>query len=509
MIFITPSTSATEAKDYYTRQLAPSDYYTNDMAEMPGKWHGLGSKLLGLEGDVRQKDFFALADNLNPQTGKNLTRNTQTARRVLYDFTFDVPKDVSLAYELGGDERILEAFQSSVNETMHEMEGAMMTRVRVKGADEDRVTSNMVWAGFTHRTSRPVDGLPDPQLHMHATVFNATFDPVENKWKAAQFSNLVRDKGYYQAAFHSRLSGKLSAIGYKPERVGNSFRLDGIDESIAKTFSRRTAIIDAEAERLGITNAKTKGQLGRRTREQKDAAPQSMQDLRKLWKARISDDEQDAINTARFRGPNDSPSAGEAMDYALSHCFTRASAVPEKELLKTALIHSVGNASVEDVHEQLSRPNILRREKAGIVYATTKEVLREEIAMSDFVREGRGKRFKLGGVKPPALEGHLSKEQRDAALVILNSRDTVTALKGGAGTGKTTMIKETVRVIESTGKKVFTFAPSADASKGTLRNEGFANADTVEQLLTNQKMQATLKNQVIWVDEAGLCPSSI
>jgi len=204
-----PSTSATEAKDYYTRQLAPSDYYTQDMAEMPGQWHGLGSELLGLKGDVQQKDFFALADNLNPQTGKNLTRITQANRRVLYDFTFDAPKSVSLAYELGSDERVLRAFQSSVSETMNEMEGAMMTRVRAKGADEDRVTSNMVWAGFTHRTTRPVDGLPDPQLHMHATVFNATYDTVENKWKAAQFSNLVRDKGYYQAAFSFAAGGQV------------------------------------------------------------------------------------------------------------------------------------------------------------------------------------------------------------------------------------------------------------------------------------------------------------
>jgi hypothetical protein len=34
------------------------------------------------------------------------------------------------------------------------------------------------------------------------------------------------------------------------------------------------------------------------------------------------------------------------MDYALSHSFERSSAVTEKELLKTALIHSVGTASV-------------------------------------------------------------------------------------------------------------------------------------------------------------------
>ena len=146
-------------------------------------------------------------------------------------------------------------------------------------------------------------------------------------------------------------------------------------------------------------------------------------------------------------------------------------AVPEKELLKTALIHGVGSASVNDIRDELSRPNILRRVKGGVVYATTREVLREEIAMRDFVREGRGKHIKLGGIKPPSLDEQLSKEQQAAALVILGSRDTVTALKGGAGTGKTRMMQATVKAIESTGKQVFTFAPSAEASRGVLRRK--------------------------------------
>jgi hypothetical protein len=37
-----------------------------------------------------------------------------------------------------------------------------------------------------------------------------------------------------------------------------------------------------------------------------------------------------------------------------------------------------------------------------------------------------------------------------------------------------------------------------------LRAEGFETADTVERLLVDPKMQATVKNQVVWVDEAGL-----
>ena len=504
MLFITPTTSATEAKDYYTRQLAPSDYYTKDMAEMPGQWHGLGSELLGLKGDVQQKDFFALCDNLHPETGKNLTRNKQADRRVLYDFTFDAPKSVSLAYELGHDERIPELLQSSAKETMEEMERAMMARVRVKGADDNRVTSNMVWAGFTHRTTRPVEGMPDPQLHMHATVFNATFDSVENKWKAAQFLNMVRDKGYYQAAFHSRLSGKLAELGYGIERDGNSFKLKGIDKSIADKFSRRSEIIDAEAERLGITDAKAKGQLGRRTREKKDASPKSMEELRKLWRDRLSDGELESIIGARRGQTGTSPDAVQAMDFALSHCFERQSAIPEKELLRTALIHSVGNASVREIHNELSRDNILSQDRAGMRYATTREVLREEIAMSDFVRKGRGRHVKLGGIEPPALDPALGPEHCEAGRLILNSRDTVTALKGGAGTGKTTLVKAVTEAIKSTGKEVFAFAPSAEASRGVQRAAGFENAETVERLLIDPKMQEAVHGQVLWVDESGL-----
>ncbi len=504
MIFITPSAGSTWAKDYYTRQLAPSDYYTKDMSELPGQWHGLGSELLGLKGDVQQKDFFALCDNLNPQTGTNLTRNTQASRRTLYDFTFDAPKSVSLAYELGNDERVLAAFQASVKETMAEMEGAMMTRVRTKGADTDRVTANMVWAGFTHRTTRPVDGVPDAQLHMHATVFNATYDPVEDKWKAAQFSSLVRDKGYYQAAFHTRLAHKLEALGYGTERDGKSFRLLGIDKGLTEKFSRRTEIIEAEAQRLHITNEKSKGELGRRTREKKDAAPKSMTELRRLWDARLTDAERQSIADSRNGHEGSSPTAKEAVDYTLSHSFERASAVPEKELLKNALIHCVGKASVEDVKAEFARRNTLGRERDGVRYATTKEVLQEELAMTAFVRDGRGKFSKLGGTAAPKLDPALSREQRDAALVILGSRDRVTALKGGAGTGKTRMLQATVKAVESTGAQVFSFAPSAEASRGVLRSEGFANAETVERLLIDPKMQAKVKNQVLLIDEAGL-----
>lgn len=505
MIFINESKNATEAKDYYTRHLGPSDYYMKDAAEMPGQWRGLGAQLLGLKGEVKQQDFFALCDNLNPQTGEQLTPNTKENRRVLYDVTFDCPKSVSAAYAIGGDKRVLDVFRNAMEDTQDEMERDMMTRVRKDKSFDNRVTANGVGASFIHLTTRPLeDGVPDFQLHGHGVWFNASYDPVEGQFKAGEFSNFYRDKGYYQDAFHSRLAKGLADIGYGIERDGNSFRLAGIDPAVMQRFSRRTEQIEAEAERLGITDAETKGELGRRTRRQKDKHPRSMTELENIWKSRMSDDEVASVFAARDRQAETTTLGAEpAMDYALAHHFSRRSTLPEKELLRTALKQSIGTASVEEVTAQLSRDNILRKRRDGITYATTKEVRDQENAIRDFVRDGRGKFVKLGGADPEIIDPALGKEHQEAGRVILNSRDRVTALKGGAGTGKTTLIKAVVAPIERTGKEVHLFATSTDAVS-VLHDEGFANAQTVARLLVDRELQGKLKNQVIWLDEGGL-----
>jgi TrwC relaxase len=80
---------------------------------------------------------------------------------------------------------ITEAFR----ETMVDVEAGMATRV--KGADEEgsqrhenRTTGNIVFAAFVHTVSRPIDGIPDPHCHIYGYVFNVTFDPVKERWKA-------------------------------------------------------------------------------------------------------------------------------------------------------------------------------------------------------------------------------------------------------------------------------------------------------------------------------------
>ena len=212
MLRITQQNSAPDAKRYYTT----ADYYSEGQ-EIVGLWGGKGAKRLGLEGTVDRFSFERLCDNLDPRTGEPLTARTRSERTVGYDFTFSVPKSVSLLYALSGDQDILEAFRAAVDETMREAEAEMKTRVRMEGQDSDRTTGNMVWAEFIHSTSRPVDSLPDPQLHAHVFAFNTTWDGEEQRWKAGQFRELKRDAPYFQAGFRVRLAGKLQGLGFGVE----------------------------------------------------------------------------------------------------------------------------------------------------------------------------------------------------------------------------------------------------------------------------------------------------
>src|SRR5215469_8899013 len=126
MIRITQQDSAKDAKRYY----ATADYYSEGQ-ELVGSWGGKGASRLGLEGTVDKFSFERLCDNLGPQTGEPLTVRTRSERRVGFDFTFSVPKSVSLLYAMSKDQAILSTFREAVDETMRDIEAEMKTRVRL------------------------------------------------------------------------------------------------------------------------------------------------------------------------------------------------------------------------------------------------------------------------------------------------------------------------------------------------------------------------------------------
>ena len=207
MLRITMSDSGEGATKYFDAALGTTDYYAKDN----GQWGGKVAEKLGLGNEVMRKQFIALALNKVPGTDQRLTVRIKGKRTAGYDFCFSVPKSISVYLAETGDEAVERMITESFKETMADIESRMETRVRVGGQDRDRISGNMVYAWFVHRETRPIDGMTDPHFHIHAYVFNATFDEIENRWKAGQFINLKADAPFYEAGFNARVASKLIA----------------------------------------------------------------------------------------------------------------------------------------------------------------------------------------------------------------------------------------------------------------------------------------------------------
>ena len=172
----------------------------------------------------------------------------------------------------------------------------------------------------------------------------------------------------------------------------------------------------------------------------------------------------------------------------------------------------MGSVRPENVSDIAHHPEVIGEMHDGQLMTTTKTVLRDEVAMLQFAKEGQRKFspfVNAAHMPEDSLDG-LSAEQKEAAMHVLSSRDTVTGVVGKAGNRKNKNdARHHRRALESgSGKKVYVFAPSSQASRGVLKKkEGFQNAETLEMILRSEKLQNETKGQVLWVDEAGLVSS--
>lgn len=481
-----------------------------DDQELQGSFNGKLAERIGLEDKATKDAFFKLCENVNPVSGKQLTPRTKTERTVGYDINFHCPKSVSLVHVLSKDDHILQAFHKSVSETMRDMEADAKTRVRKNGSHEDRETGELAWAEFIHQTARPVgDNVPDPHLHCHAYVFNATWDEKEQKIKAGKFQDIMRDIPYYHARFQKRLSDNLISLGYQIRLTNKSWELAGVPQEAIDLFSKRTDEIGRVAKEKGITDAKALDKLGAKTRSKKQKGL-SMSELKAEWKRQLKELETNGTGTQnkaiRFapKKIQEKLADQDCINYALKHNFERASVMRDRKILTTAYKYALGNSSVslDGITQEFKKDDrIIHVKEKGKTLCTTREVLAEERNMVDLAKRGKNKLVPLYE-KTPSLK---AKDQQAAAIThVLTTKDRVSIIRGVAGSGKTTLMQEAIELMEAKGKTVTVVAPTAQASRGVLKDEGFEKADTVARILADKNMQETLYNQVLWVDEAGL-----
>lgn len=523
MLRVYQSTSAAQAKNYFSNELIKGDYYTEGQ-EIAGMWGGKAADMLGLSGTVGQAEFNALVDNAYPDTspsaGERITPHNKSNRRPGYDLTFNAPKALSLLYEYSQDERLLDAFREAVKNTMGSIEEAMHTRVRKDGKNEDRQTGNLAYAEFVHFTARPVEAMaPDPHLHAHCYAMNLTYDQVEDQWKAGEFSAIKSDAPYYEALFHSHLTKSLADMGLDIVKDGKFWSIDGLEKDTLAKFSNRAEQIEEAARERGIKTDKGRDSLAQNTRSGK-VGGLTRDALRETWWDRLDTSERATLDDLNKFDPGGSEppmfTPEESVEYAINHRLERQSVSSVNRLKESALRHAFGSVSPAEIDAEFAANDDL------IVVgdrATTEEILSQEKQIVRYTLDGYAMHDKLNAdYEIEAVTDYrtgkqfeLGNDQKNVIENLLNSRDRVMAVHGKAGTGKTTALATLVDGIEQGGGSAMMLAPTADAAYDTLKKDGedyrshaLQNAHTLARYFVDEKLWESSRGNTLIVDEAGL-----
>jgi len=501
-----PQLNLTSAKEYFREHLSVGDYYAEGQA-VTGEWFGEAAGKLGLKGKVGEQEFLALCEGLNPETGQRLTarRNskrreagkTVANRRVFYDFTISPPKSVSVV-ALMQDARILELHNQAVKLAMGELEKFAGTRVRKSAQNGERVTGNVLGAAFRHDTSRELD----PLVHTHCVVFNATFDPVENRWKALDASAMYRVQRFANNYYVHELAKGLRALGYEIANNGPSFEIKGVPASVITQFSKRHRQIDEETqkriEREGLRgNVKDVREQVARDERKRKIKDSTAERLRPDWIRQLSQADHAALDTLCGVTPRTPAKANvtEIVAWADEHLFERRSVVNDYELMAAALAHGRGeDFDLAGMREAIEKRGYIREK--GTYKLTSRDVLCCELDIVMAARDGRRRHAPLN--LDHACSPALSPEQRAAVNHILKSRDFITLFRGGAGTGKSFALKEVEQGLVANGHLVVVLAPQRQQVTDLQKDD--LPAQTVAQMLTTKQL---LTKAVVIVDEAG------
>lgn len=219
----------------------------------------------------------------------------------------------------------------------------------------------------------------------------------------------------------------------------------------------------------------------------------------------------------------------QAIDAALDHLSEKESLFDRRQLMLEAIKQGMGQVQASDidavmqVHGRIvwageqSKTVENTRGKKIVVRAemvTTVESVARDGWIQGFCSEGRGKLSPLMSCKDAeqavaAAEERqgfsFAEDQKAAVMATLTSEDRVSALIGGAGTGKTTAMRSVVDAARSMGLETVGLTPSHGARQ-ELQDAGTDQNITTAAFLM-QKAQEDQRPRLYILDEAGMVGS--
>ena len=549
MMTLSKALAAGQAKAYFQAEYtnAQESYYSEGET-VKGKWFGKQVEAWNLQGDVEQEHFDHLCEGQHPLTGEQLVRHVTSHKyeniygetiqssehRAGWDATFSAPKSVSLAALVGGDERILQAHDRSIDVALNELE--KYTQARMGGNHPAQTTGRLIAAKFQHDSARPdrTTGYAAPQLHTHTVIFNIT-ENDDGRIKPIQPLELYRSQRYATQIYRSVLASELQKLGYEIVVDGRTGapEINGFSKEYLAASSPRREEIQREAaamkDRLAQQGVMVEDGAGLRQAAAKTDRLSKQYDRQQMRLRHLEMDtkfgEQSlrSVQEAHERGSANvldddiRARARESVTFARENAGDREAVVDKRTVLVDALRRNLSFTTYEAVVDEFSRNvesgNLIRIiRNPGIEELTTSQTVAMEQSNIRTVVAGKEtqtpvlEQEQLG----PFIQDITNKQgitlngaQREAVEMILGSQHRIIGLEGLAGTGKTTTLSVLREAVESCGYEVEGFAPTG-AAADLLAESGIPTSTLQQFVFSSQTASLDTEKRLYILDESSL-----
>ena len=310
-------------------------------------------------------------------------------------------------------------------------------------------------------------------------------ETADGKTRALDPQSVYAAQTVGTSVYQAELTYKLTRMGYQFEagKCGAP-EIKGYSAEYLNHQSARTQQIQEYMEKHGVSGKEAANIAARMTRSGKlDITQGDQRAMNAERSVLFGNQERSVMAAARERSQNlslntpaeDAAAAQRAVTFAARKVFERESQVSEGMLIREALNRSVGQVRFADLRQDVDRriearelvPDDANR-PGHVPRYTSSELVRLERATLQIMRDGQEQQTPIVPAKELAqYASHYQKlndNQRAAIETTLTANDKITAIQGGAGTGKTTSLAAIRAIAEERGYAVQGFAPSGRAA---------------------------------------------
>lgn len=515
-----------------TRQRGDFDDYArgDDRANGPAPfWACRGPALLGLDDIAQAEQVERLANGLHPITGEALVRGAGKGHVMGLDMTFSAPKDVSAVFAGAGPatrEALIECLHQSARAALDFAESAAVTR-HGQGGRIKQVAEAAVAACYTHFASRALD----PQLHVHAFMFNVGKRQGSAEWSALEHRPQFERKMATGILFRTELAHRLRGLGFHVVKDGPYFTLRGIDDAQREALSTRSRQIAEYLQESGMGDgasqaAREIAALNTRAAKSEPSLPELIGRFeRQAASIGITPESVLAMRTKVLE-----PNVSFAIDHGalLVELMESQSCATPQEALASICEKAMGQWSAAQCLAELDRfmrhENVIQLGRTELLTPvfTSRATKDLEAGISAKVEAGKarvGHRVPRESIDREfdGLESRLRAklgvdvslaQQREAAAHIACETGSHAFVEGWAGTGKTTMLAAVGKAYSEAGFEVAGCCLSAAASQNLARETGIPSRTIASLLLSLREGRAKLSEKTVLIlDEAGMVGS--